>query len=71
VEPLLLGVALGLQSALAGFVGKVLSLVPLSALWFALYEHERPSAGLLTPYYLWMLYDLAWTFELRRLNDGA
>jgi hypothetical protein len=43
---------LGLQSTLAGFVGKVPFLVPLSALVFA-------------------LYDLAWTFELRRLNDGA
>jgi tryptophan-rich sensory protein len=50
---------LGLQSTLARFVGKVLFLVPLSALVFALYEHERPSAGSLTPYYLWVLYDLA------------
>ena len=33
---------LGLQSTLAGFVGMVL--MPLDALVFALYEHERPSA---------------------------
>jgi tryptophan-rich sensory protein len=29
------------------------------------------SAKLLVPYYLWVLYDLAWTFELWRLNGGA
>jgi len=39
---------LGLQSTLARFVGKVRFLVPLRALVFALYEHERPSAGSLT-----------------------
>jgi tryptophan-rich sensory protein len=31
----------------------------------------RLSARLLAPYYLWVLYDLAWTFELWRLNGGA
>ena len=61
----------GLQSTLAGFVGIVLFLVPLTILVFALYKHERQSAGILTPYYLWVLYDLAWTFELWRLNGGA
>ena len=61
----------GLQSTLAGFVGIVLFLVPLTFLAFALYKHERQSAGILTPYYLWVLYDLAWTFELWRLNGGA
>ena len=44
---------LGLESTLARFVGKVLFLVPLGVLVFALYEHERPWAGSLTPYYLW------------------
>jgi hypothetical protein len=29
------------------------------------------SAGLLVPYYLWVLYDLAWTYELWRLNGAA
>jgi translocator protein len=61
----------GLRSTLAGFVGIVLFLVPLTALLFALYKHERVSAAILAPYYLWVLYDLAWTFELWRLNSGA
>ena len=61
----------GLRSTLAGFVGIALFLVPLSALIFALYKHERPSAVILAPYYLWVLYDLLWTFELWRLNGGA
>lgn len=61
----------GLRSTLAGFLGVALFLVPLSALIFALYKHERLSARLLAPYYLWVLYDLAWTFELWRLNGGA
>ena len=60
-----------LRSTLAGFVGIALFLVPLTALIFALSRHERVSAKLLVPYYLWVLYDLAWTFELRRLNGGA
>jgi translocator protein len=61
----------GLRSTLAGFVGIVLFLVPLIALFFALSRYEKVSAKLLVPYYLWVLYDLAWTFELWRLNGGA
>jgi translocator protein len=61
----------GLRSTLAGFVGITLFLAPLSALIFALFRYERVSAKLLVPYYLWVLYDLAWTFELWRLNGGA
>jgi translocator protein len=61
----------GLRSTLAGFVGNLLFLVPLTALIFALAKYERLSAKLLVPYYLWVLYDLAWTFELWRLNGGA
>jgi benzodiazapine receptor len=60
----------GLRSTLAGFVGIVFFLVPLSALLFALYRYERLSAMILAPYYLWVLYDLAWTFELWRLNGA-
>jgi benzodiazapine receptor len=61
----------GLRSTLAGFVGITLFLAPLSALIFALFRYERVSAKLLVPYYFWVLYDLAWTFELWRLNGGA
>ena len=46
-------------------------LVPLTVLIFVLFSYERVSAMLLAPYYLWVLYDLAWTFELWRLNGGA
>jgi translocator protein len=50
----------GLRSTLAGFAGIVMFIVPLTALIFALYKHERLSAELLVPYYLWV-----------RLNGGA
>jgi benzodiazapine receptor len=58
----------GLRSTLAGFLGIVVFLVLLTALVAALLRYERFSAVLLVPYYLWVLYDLAWTYELWRLN---
>jgi benzodiazapine receptor len=61
----------GLRSTLAGFVGIALFLVPLSALVIALYRHERPSAMIVAPYYLWVLYDLLWTYALWRINGSA
>ena len=61
----------GLRSTLAGFLGIAVFLVPLTALIVALRRHERFSAGLLLPYYLWVLYDLVWTYALWRLNGTA
>ena len=61
----------GLRSTLAGFLGIAVFLAPLTALVLALRTYERVSAWLLVPYYLWVLYDLAWTYELWRLNGGA
>ncbi|HKH12288.1 MAG TPA: TspO/MBR family protein [Rubrobacter sp.] len=61
----------GLRSTLAGFLGIAVFLVVLTALMAALRRYERFSAGLLVPYYLWVLYDLAWTYELWRLNGAA
>ena len=58
----------GLRSTLAGFLGIVVFLVLLTALVAALLRYERFSAVLVVPYYLWVLYDLAWTYELWRLN---
>jgi translocator protein len=58
----------GLRSTLAGVLGMVVFLALLTALIAALIRYERFSAGLLVPYYLWVLYDLAWTYELWRLN---
>jgi benzodiazapine receptor len=61
----------GLRSTLAGFLGIAVFLVVLTALMAALRRYERLSAGLLVPYYLWVLYDLAWTYELWRLNGAG
>ena len=61
----------GMRSTLAGFVGILMFLVPLTALLLALRTHERFSAGLLVLYYVWVLYDLAWTYQLWRLNGAA
>ena len=58
----------GLRSTLAGFLGILLFLVLLTALGAALRRYERFSAWLLVPYYVWVLYDLAWTYALWRLN---
>jgi translocator protein len=57
-----------LRSTLAGFLGIVVFLALLTALMAALGRYEKFSAVLLVPYYLWVLYDLAWTYELWRLN---
>ena len=61
----------GLRSTLAGFLGIALFLAPLTALVVALRTYERVSAWLLVPYYVWVLYDLAWTYELWRLNGAS
>ena len=53
----------GLEGTLAGF------LVPLTALLLTLRAYERFSAGLVAVYWTWVLYDLAWTFALLRLNS--
>ena len=58
----------GLRSTLAGFMGVVVFLAFLTALVAALMRYERFSAWLLVPYYVWVLYDLAWIYELWRLN---
>jgi benzodiazapine receptor len=59
----------GLRSTLAGFVGIAVYLVPLTVLIVVLRRYERFTAVLLVPYYIWVLYDLAWTYALWRLND--
>jgi translocator protein len=59
----------GLESTLAGFLGIVVFLVPLTALVAALRKYERLSAGLVVVYWIWVLYDLTWTFALWRLNS--
>jgi translocator protein len=62
---------IGRESTLAGFLGIVVFLVPLSALVVALRKHEQFSAGLVAVYCIWVLYDLAWTYQLWRLNGTA
>lgn len=61
----------GLESTLLGFAGILVFLIPLTALVVTLRRYEGISAGLIAAYYVWVLYDLAWTYQLWRLNDGA
>ncbi len=61
----------GLRSTLAGFLGIAAFLVVLTMLMAVLRKHERFSAWLLVPYYLWVLCDLAWTYALWRLNGAG
>jgi benzodiazapine receptor len=59
----------GLESTLVGFLGIAVFLVPVTALLLTLRVHERFSAGLVTIYWAWVFYDLAWTFALWRMNS--
>ena len=59
----------GLESTLLGFLGIVVFLIPLTALLFTLRRYERFLAGLVAVYWIWILYDLAWTFAPWRLNS--
>jgi tryptophan-rich sensory protein len=43
----------------------------LTALIVVLRTHEKFSAVLLVSYYVWVLYDLAWTYQLWRLNGAT
>ncbi len=56
---------------LAGFLAFAVFLVALTALIMALRSYERFSTRLLFAYYLWILYDLAWTYTLWMLNGTA
>ena len=59
----------GLESTLVGFLGIAMFLIPVTALLLALHTYERFSAALVAVYWIWVLYDLAWTFALWRLNS--
>jgi tryptophan-rich sensory protein len=59
----------GLESTLIGFLGIAVFLVLLTALVVTLRRYERFSAVLVTFYWIWVLYDLVWTFALWRLNS--
>jgi benzodiazapine receptor len=59
----------GLESTLVWFLGMAVYLVPVTALLLTLRAHERFSAGLVTVYWIWVLYVLAWAFALWRLNS--
>ncbi len=60
---------LGRESVTAGFLG-MLAFAVLVGAWLVLLwrERQRVAAALLAPYALWVLYDVAWTFELWRRN---
>jgi translocator protein len=60
---------LGRQSVDGGFLGMLLFAPIVVALWLALWRAGRRVEWLaLTPYLLWVGYDIAWTFEVWRLN---
>jgi benzodiazapine receptor len=60
----------GLRSTLAGFLGMIVFLVPLTAFLLALRRYGGFSARLVAAYYVWVLYDLALAYELWRLNGA-
>jgi tryptophan-rich sensory protein len=63
------GLFLGLESVTLGFVGMLGFAAIVAALMIAfLRAGWRLEAAILSPYCLWIVYDIAWTFELWRLN---
>jgi len=60
---------LGRQSVDGGFLGMLIFAGIVVTLWLALWRARRRLEWLLlTPYLLWVGYDIAWTFEVWRLN---
>ena len=54
-----------------GFVGILVFLVPLTALQIVV-TRDRTSGMLLAPYTAWVIgYDVPWTFQLWRMNNGS
>jgi tryptophan-rich sensory protein len=58
----------GVRSALAGLVGIVAFLAPLTILMVALFQYEVISGWLLVPYCGWVMYDVGWVYRLWQLN---
>lgn len=58
----------GLESTFLAFI----SLIPFSILVFLLFiklkKIDKKSALILTPYLIWLIYDLSWTYYLWKLN---
>ena len=59
---------LGRQSVGGGFVGMLLFAPIVVALWLLWWARRRVEWLALTPYLVWVGYDVAWTFEVWRLN---
>jgi tryptophan-rich sensory protein len=58
----------GLRSPFAGFVGMVVFLVPVVALFRGLRREDGVSAALVGLYALWVVYDVAWSGALWLMN---
>jgi translocator protein len=64
------GLFLGLESVLMGLLGMVAFAAITWGLQYTLWRFEfRREATLLLPYSVWVAYNLAWAFELWRLNS--
>ncbi|MEZ4735663.1 MAG: TspO/MBR family protein [Caldilineaceae bacterium] len=61
-------VLFGWQSTQAGFVGIAIFLLPVVVLATLLWSQERLAAWLVLIYAGWVVYDLAWTYQLWQLN---
>ncbi len=62
----------GLRSTLAGFVGMVAFLAPLTILQVTLFAYDLPSALLLLVYVVWVIgYDVPWAYTLWKLNRAG
>ena len=63
---------LGWRSTLAGFVGIVAFLAPLTILQVILVEYDALSALLMSVYVVWVIgYDIPWAYTLWKLNRAG
>ncbi len=58
----------GLESTLLGFVGLIPFTILVIVLLIKLWKFQQQTAWVLLPYVLWLGYDLAWAYQLWRLN---
>jgi translocator protein len=60
----------GLRSTFAALIGLIGFLAPFTILMVALFTYDPISGWLMSPYCLWVAYDVWWVHQLWRLNPG-
>ncbi|MGK7396861.1 MAG: TspO/MBR family protein [Candidatus Cyclobacteriaceae bacterium M3_2C_046] len=62
-------VLVGAENMMIGFIGLVPYLGMVGLLYYNFLKHDRVNAWILTPYLIWLVYDVILTFGLWTLNS--